>query len=97
MTAIGAAARAIIEVRAGVIPEKPIADFTRQWHITSAEWDKVIERGRGVPGALATDYVGVAPQAELLLELHGKAQAYAAYLMTMPDLVNWVRTEWVWL
>lgn len=38
-----------------------------------------------------------ADKAMLLIELAGKANAYASYLMLQPDRVNWVKTEWIWL
>jgi hypothetical protein len=36
-------------------------------------------------------------QLELLAEVTGKAQGYAALLMLQPDRLNWVRTDWIWL
>lgn len=35
-------------------------------------------------------------QAFLLVTTNGQALAYAQYLMTQPDRLNWVRTDWVW-
>ena len=33
----------------------------------------------------------------LLAETNGKAQGYAGMLMLMPDHLNWVRTDWIWV
>lgn len=35
-------------------------------------------------------------QMQLLAELNGRAQGYAALLMLQPNRLNWVKTEWVW-
>ncbi len=35
-------------------------------------------------------------QEMLLIELAGKANAYATLLMMRPDRLNWVKTEWIW-
>jgi hypothetical protein len=75
-------ARVIVEVVAGVIPEKPEAEFTRRWALTSDEWATAEREGRS---------------AEALAVLNGKAQGYAALYMLQPDRVNWVRTDWIWL
>lgn len=98
MTAIGAAARAVLEVRAGLVPEKPIATFTRQFWITAEEWEKAkIATEKVMAGDRDWYRDGPAPTAIALLDVQGKASAYAAWLMVQPDLVNWVRTDWVWL
>jgi hypothetical protein len=34
------AARVIVEVMAGVIPERPEPDLGRRWALTSAEWEQ---------------------------------------------------------
>lgn len=98
MTAIGAAARAVLEVRAGLIPEKPIDGFTRQFWITADEWNQAKIATEKMQADNPNWYQdGAAPTALALLDIQGKANAYAAYLMVQPDLVNWVRTDWVWL
>lgn len=38
-------ARVLIEVRAGVIAEIPIPEYTKQWAVTSKEWDLGSEKG----------------------------------------------------
>lgn len=78
-------ARCLIEVTAGVIPERAEPEYTRQYAITSREWQKARE----------ADVVGY--EQALLAEAAGKAQGYALLLMLQPDRVNWVRTNWIWL
>lgn len=75
-------ARVLLEVVAGIIPQKPDPELTRQWAITSAEWDKANQDG--------TAHV-------LLSERNGAAQGYAGLLMLQPDRVNWVQSSWIWL
>ena len=74
-------ARVIIEVVAGLIPERPEAEFTRRWGITGREWEQADQEGKA---------------GELLAERNGQAQGYAALLMLQPDRLNWVRTDWIW-
>lgn len=35
-------------------------------------------------------------QLNLLVETNGRALGYAAMLMSTPERLNWVRTDWVW-
>ena len=77
------AARAILEVTAGLIPGQAEQEFTRRWGITSSEWEAAAHK----PGA------GM----ELLVERNGVASAYAAWLMLQPERLNWVRLDWTWL
>jgi hypothetical protein len=79
-------ARLLLEVVAGVIPQRPEPELTRQWAITSAQWRAAEDSEEHGTGA-----------AILLAEANGKAQGYAAWLMMQPDRVNWVRTDWIWL
>lgn len=79
-------ARVIVEVVAGLIPGKdPDPQYTKRYAITSKEWQEAgdQDQGRG--------------QALLLAEVVGKAQGYSAMLMNSPNIVNWVRTDWIWL
>ena len=75
-------AKALLEVTAGLIPHQPIPELSRQWAITSAEWQK----------ATAEDSQGI-----LLATRNGQAQGYAAWLMMQPDSINWARLDWIWL
>ena len=76
-------ARILIEVTAGVIPQRPEPELTKQFAITSKDWNEAT----GTEGG----------QGFLLATRNGQAQGYAAYLMMQPDRVNWVRTDWIWL
>jgi hypothetical protein len=73
-------ARCGVDVVAGVLPGTPEPEFTRQWFITSEEWNA------------ADDDTKI----NLLSDLGGRANGYAQYLMFQPDRLNWVKTEWVW-
>jgi hypothetical protein len=75
-------ARALLEVTAGVIPNRPEPELTKQWAITSAEWQQATE----------DDAQGI-----LLATRNGQAQGYAAWLMMQPDRVNFVDLKWIWL
>ncbi len=77
-----AQAKVLLEVVAGIIPNQPESEMTKQWAITSEEWE------------LATNNGG---QGALLSQRNGMAQGYAAWLMMQPDRFNWVRTDWIWL
>jgi hypothetical protein len=66
---------------AGVIPNRPIPEWTRIFFITSAEWEAASPDERG----------------ELLAARNADALARAAGLMSQPDKLNWVRVDWVWL
>lgn len=68
-----------VDVVAGILPGTPIDELTRQWFITSEEWN-----------AEGVDH------AQLLSDLAGKASAWGTYLMLQPDVVNWVKVEWIW-
>lgn len=84
-------ARVLLEVSAGIIPERPEPELTRKWAITSEEWQKA-----GDPLEAGSD-LEVSRQSALLAECNGRALAYANLLMLQPDRVNWVRTDWIWL
>jgi hypothetical protein len=84
-------ARVLLEVTAGLIPNRPEPSLTRQYAITSREWT---EAGAA---AEAETTLEASPQSILLAERNGRALAYANLLMLQPDRVNWVRTDWIWL
>jgi hypothetical protein len=75
-------AKLIIGVYAGLIPEQPEDEFTKEYAVTSESWHNAVKEGR---------------QAALLESVNGQAQHYAAGLMLRPDRLNWVRTDWIWL
>jgi hypothetical protein len=84
-------ARVLLEVTAGLIPQRPEPALTKQWAITSQEWQ---EAGEQTESATTLE---ASPQSILLAERNGRALAYANLLMLQPDRVNWVRTDWIWL
>jgi hypothetical protein len=75
-------ARALLEVTAGIIPNRPEPELTKQWAITSAEWQQ----------ATADNAQGA-----LLSQRNGQAIGYASWLAMQPDRCNWVRFDWLWL
>jgi hypothetical protein len=75
------AARAAIEVTAGIIADEPLADHTRRWVISAEEWEQVQQDGKG---------------GELLAVVNGQALGYASLLMLQPDRFNWVHADWIW-
>lgn len=76
-------ARILLEVVAGLVPGKdPIPEYTRQWAITSAQWEEATAQGSA---------------AELLADRNGRALGYAALLALQPDVINWVRFDWIYL
>ncbi len=77
------ATRILIEVTAGLIPGTPMAELTRRYSITDAEWSEAQAGGQQTVG-------------DLLAETNGKAQGYAGLLMLQPNQINWVRTEWLY-
>lgn len=86
-------ARALLEVTAGVIPGHPIHECTKQWAITSEEWQSAQVLPQDTPDAK----YGPHPSAALLAQRQGEAQGYAALLMLQPDRYNWVKLQWIWL
>lgn len=75
-------ARLVVEVQAGVVPGHAEPQYSRWYVLTSQQWERA-----GVDGTTG----------EVLAELNGKAQGYAALLMLQPDRLNWVRTDWMWM
>jgi hypothetical protein len=76
------AAKLIIEVVAGVIPNQPMPEYTRHWEWTSED-QALLDAGDG-------------EARERYIALHGASREYAASLED-PRRVNWVRRDWVWL
>ena len=77
-------AKAIFEVRAGLIPGTADPEHTRRWVITSGEWEAADEKG----------------EADLLLmEVHFKAVAYCQILQALcasGRSVNWTDLTFLW-
>jgi hypothetical protein len=74
--------RVVVEVVAGLIPGSPEPEFSRSWSLSSDEWQAAVAAGK---------------QGETLAVLNGRAQGYAGWLMMLPDRLNWVRVDWIWL
>lgn len=77
------AAKAIFEVRAGVIPGKPMAEYAKNWGYTSEEFEK----DRATPQDQPTIF------SKRLQEAHD----YAMGLSNPAYVINWVRVDWFWL
>lgn len=76
------AAKAFFVVTAGLLPEEPMPEHTRQWGYTSIDY----EADRAAAGFDST----------LFAKRRTEALDYARGLMD-PRAVNWVRMEFVWL
>jgi hypothetical protein len=76
------AAKAIIEVEAGVIPGQPIPSFTKRWGYTSEEYQKDRSKTQDEETIFSTR----------LKEAHDYAMG-----LSDPALANWVRVDWIWI
>lgn len=76
------AARCAWEVTAGIIPGEPMPEYTRRWGLTSSQWYGPDGEPSATGAALYNAYLVA-------------AQEYARCLMR-PDVLNWVRVEWIW-
>ena len=74
--------RLIIEVTAGVIPGKPMDEFTRRWGWSEVDQEMLKHGDKSAK--------------ELWIRIHGESREYEASLEN-PGMVNWVRREWLWL
>lgn len=80
------AAKLLIEVKAGVIPGKPIAEFTKRWTWTNVDQAEMVNSDISERAAAEYRYIQMA----------GESREYAASLEN-PKQLNWVRRDWVWL
>lgn len=76
------AAKAIIEVYAGVIPGQPMAEFTKRWDYDSDDF----EQDKKTPPDQPTIF------SKRVQEAHDYAMG-----LSNPAYVNWVRVEWIWI
>jgi hypothetical protein len=76
------AAKALFEVRAGVIPGESIPEYTKQWGYTSDDY----EADKIVPQEQPTVF------SRRLQEAHDYAMG-----LSNPAYVNWVRVDWIWV
>lgn len=78
-------ARVLIEVVAGIVPNTIMSEYTKQFAITSDAW-----YAQG-------EYENKKEEAKMeCLKVYGFAQEYMRNLMN-PQIVNWVRLEWIYL
>jgi hypothetical protein len=76
------AAKALISVYAGVIPEVGMGEYTKRWSYSSGDYEK--------------DYATPADQPTIFSKLLDEAHEYAKGLSN-PAYVNWVRVDWTWV
>ena len=76
------AAKALIEVQAGVIPGEPMPELTRRWSYNSEEFEK----DKLVPQDQPTIF------SKRLKEAHDYAMG-----LSNPAYVNWVRVDFIWI
>lgn len=75
-------AKLIIEVMAGMIPGQGDPQYTKRWTWSSVDQEDLI---RGDPAAK-----------EQYIRIAGESREYAASLEN-PQILNWVRRDWLWL
>jgi hypothetical protein len=76
------AAKALIEVVAGILPGTPMPEFTKRWEYTSEDYE---QDRKALPD-------GPTIFSERLMEAHNYAIG-----ITHPSYVNWVRVDWIWV
>jgi hypothetical protein len=76
------AAKAIIEVTAGVIPGQTMPEHTKRWGYTSEDYEK----DRNTAPDRATVF------SRYLDEAHDYAKG-----LSNPAYLNWVRVDWLWV
>jgi hypothetical protein len=76
------AAKALIEVCAGVVPGIGMAEYTKQWGYTSDDY----EQDKKTPPDQPTIF------SKRLQEAHDYAMG-----LSNPAYVNWVRVDWIWV
>jgi hypothetical protein len=76
------AAKALIEVMAGVVPGIGIAEYTRRWDYTSGEHEQDTKTPPDQPTIFS----------QRLQEAHDYAMG-----ISNPAYVNWVRVDWIWV
>ena len=76
------AAKALIEVQAGVIPGTVMPEYTKRWDYTSDDFEKDRETPQDQPTIFS----------RRLQEAHDYAMG-----LSNPAYVNWVRVDWMWI
>jgi len=77
-----AAAKAIIEVYAGVIPGTPMPEYTKRWDYDSDDFLQDMKTPQDRPTIFSVR----------LKEAHDYAMG-----LSNPAYVNWVRVDWIWV
>jgi hypothetical protein len=76
------AAKALIEVHAGVIPGAPMPEYTKRWCYTSDDYEHDKTVAQDQPTAFS----------QRLQEAHNYAM-----VLSNPAYVNWVQVHWLWV
>ena len=76
------AAKALIEVVAGVIPGTPMPEHTKRWSYTSDEYEQDMKAKLNEPTIFSAR----------LQEAHDYAMG-----LSNPAYMNWVRVDWIWV
>ena len=76
------AAKALIEVQAGIIPGSALPEYTKRWGYTSREYEE--------------DKLVAPDQPTIFSKRLQEAHNYAVGLSN-PAYVNWVRVDWIWV
>lgn len=95
----GTRIRCAWEVRASVIPDQPIAEYTRRWILTSEQWEKDLEDSapvREMPEDEYQKWLAAGNKVKsTFVEYQTAATDYARKLQN-PAGLNWVTVDWIW-
>jgi hypothetical protein len=76
------AAKAFIEVHAGIIPGTSMPEYAKRWGYTSHEYEEDLKKPSDQPTTFSIR----------LKEAHDYAMG-----LSNPAYVNWVRVDWLWV
>ena len=76
------AAKAFIEVRAGILPGQAMPEYSKQWGYTSEEYEADAKTPEDQPTIFS----------KMLDEAHDYAKG-----LSNPAYINWVRVDWLWV
>lgn len=85
----GHAAKCAFTVYAGIIPEMVMPEFTEEWWITGEQWAALMRD-------LASPTFDANSQSNIFLRAGDEARWYSERI-TDPRIVNWVRTDFIYL
>ncbi len=77
------------EVRAGILPGRPMPEHTKRWFITSETWE--LENQQWSDEEFKKRF----PEGSTFLRFQELAHEYAKGLND-PRYLNWVSVEWLW-